>query len=235
MKLYLMLTRPSHTFSFEQMRLVVTSDCHGRLSEARLPKGDVLILAGDLLANRSGDPDTDAAFQLNAIRELDDFCGNLGFKHVLMIAGNHDWVFERYKDAHRVLKNIIYLEDSGFEIDGLKFWGSPHQPWFYDWAFNHPRNGAALEHYWSLIPDSTDVLITHGPPYGILDLPFGKGEPAGCELLLKRVHKIEPRVHIFGHIHGSYGKQQIGKTLFVNACLCNEAYDPVNPPQVVDL
>ena len=102
------------------------------------------------------------------------------------------------------------------EIDGVKFWGSPHQPWFYDWAFNHPRNGKALTHYWSLIPDDTDVLITHGPPYGILDLPFGKGEPAGCELLLKRVQEVKPRVHVFGHIHGSYGKKQIGRTLFVN-------------------
>jgi len=217
------------------MKLVVISDCHGKLGQARIPQGDVLILAGDILANRSGDPDIDAAFQLNAIRELDDFCGALDFKHVLMIAGNHDWVFERYKGAHNVLKNIVYLEDSGTEIDGVRFWGSPHQPWFFDWAFNHPRNGPALAYYWSLIPDNTDVLITHGPPFGILDLPFGNGEPAGCELLLKRVQEIEPRVHVFGHIHGSYGKKQIGRTLFVNACLCNEVYHPVNPPQVIDL
>jgi Icc-related predicted phosphoesterase len=217
------------------MKLVVTSDCHGQLSQARIPHGDVLILAGDILANRSGDPDIDAAIQLNAIRDLDAYCGTLGFKHVLMIAGNHDWVFERYKGAHNVLKHIFYLEDSGTEINGVKFWGSPHQPWFYDWAFNHPRNGPALAHYWSLIPDDTDVLITHGPPYGILDLPFGKGEPAGCELLRKRVLDVNPRVHIFGHIHGSYGTQQIGETLFVNACLCNERYDPVNPPHVIDL
>jgi Icc-related predicted phosphoesterase len=205
------------------------------LNQARIPGGDVLILAGDVLANRSGNPDIDAAFQLNEMRELDELCSALEFKHVLLIAGNHDWVFERYKDAHRVLKNIIYLEDSGTVIDGVNFWGSPHQPWFFDWAFNLPRNGAELAHYWSLIPDDTDVLITHGPPYGILDLPFGKGEPAGCELLLKRVQEVNPLVHVFGHIHGSYGQKQIGKTLFVNACLCNEAYDPVNPPQVIDI
>lgn len=217
------------------MRLVVTSDCHGRLSQARIPQGDVLILAGDILANRSGDPDTDAAFQLNAIRELDAYCGTLGFKHVLLIAGNHDWVFERYREAHHVLKHIVYLEDSGTEIEGVKFWGSPHQPWFYDWAFNHPRKGAALAHYWSLIPDDTDVLITHGPPYGILDLPFGRGEPAGCELLLTRVREVNPRVHIFGHIHGSYGTKRIGETLFLNACLCDERYEPVNPPHIIDL
>ena len=195
----------------------------------------MLVLAGDIFANRSGDPDIDAAFQLNALRELDSFCGTLDFKHVLLIAGNHDWVFERYKGAHHVLKNIIYLEDNGTEIDGVKFWGSPHQPWFFDWAFNHPRNGRELEHYWSLIPDDTDVLITHGPPLGILDHPFGKQESAGCELLLQRVQEVQPRIHIFGHIHGSYGTKQIGGTLFLNACLCNELYHPVNPPHVIDL
>ena len=217
------------------MRLIATSDCHGQLSKAQLRSGDVLILAGDIFANRSGDPDTDAAIQLNAMRDLDIYCGTLGFKHLLMIAGNHDWVFERYKGAHNALKHIVYLEDSGVEIDGVKFWGSPHQPWFYDWAFNLPRNGPELAHYWSLIPDDTDVLITHGPPHGILDLPFGKGEHAGCELLLKRVKEVNPRVHVFGHIHGSYGKEQIAETLFVNACLCNERYDPVNAPHVIDL
>lgn len=217
------------------MKLVITSDCHGHFDQARLPRGDVLILAGDLFANRSADPDVDAALQLNSLRELDDYCGTLGFKHILMIAGNHDWVFERYKEAYRALKNIEYLEDSGTEIEGVKFWGSPHQPWFYDWAFNHPRDGSELAHYWSLIPDNTDVLITHGPPHGILDLPFGKGEPAGCNLLLKRVREIEPRVHVFGHIHGSYGREQIGRTLFVNACLCDELYRPVNMPHAVDL
>jgi Icc-related predicted phosphoesterase len=217
------------------MRLVGTSDCHGKLHQATIPEGDVLILGGDILANHSGDTNTDAAIQLNELRELDAYCGNLGFKYVIMIAGNHDWLFERNRGAHQVLKNIAYLEDSGIEIDGVKFWGSAHQPWFYDWAFNHPRNGRALEHYWSLIPRDTDVLITHGPPFGILDLPFGKGDPAGCELLLTRVKEVKPRVHIFGHIHGSYGKQQIGTTLFVNACLCNELYYPVNPPQVIDL
>jgi len=101
------------------MKLIATSDCHGKLSQALIPRGDVLILAGDLLANRSGDPDIDAAFQLNALRELDTYCGTLGFKHILMIAGNHDWVFERYKGARHVLKNIVYLEDSGIEIDGV--------------------------------------------------------------------------------------------------------------------
>jgi Icc-related predicted phosphoesterase len=217
------------------MRLVITSDCHGKLQEAELPAGDILILAGDVLPNRFSSPEHDAYFQLNQLQELDRFCGTLNFSHILLIAGNHDWLFQIDKLARRSLKNITYLEDSGIGIDGVKFYGSPHQPWFYDWAFNLPRNGKELAHYWSLIPDDTDVLITHGPPWGILDQPFGAYEHVGCELLLKRVNEVKPKVHAFGHIHGSYGRQRIGETLFLNASLCDERYKPLNPPHVIDL
>jgi len=217
------------------MKLVVTSDCHGRLTSADLPSGDVFILAGDIFSNRSAYPETDAAYQLNDVRELDDFCGRLDFRHVLLIAGNHDWVFERNKQAARDLKNIVYLEDSGTTIDGIRFYGSPYQPEFYSWAFNLTRNGPELARVWSLIPEDTDVLITHGPPAGILDQPFGKGEHAGCELLLKRVEQVRPKVHVFGHIHGSYGRTTVGETLFVNASLCDEHYDPVNKPHLIEI
>ena len=79
------------------------------------------------------------------------------------------------------------------------------------------------------------MLITHGPPAGILDQPFGNGEHAGCELLLKRVEEVRPRLHVFGHIHGSYGQTRIGETLFVNASLCDERYQPVNRPHVIEI
>ena len=218
------------------MRLVITSDCHGMLPQAEIPAGDVLIICGDALPNKFPIPETDAFIQLNELRSLDDFCGRFGYKHTLLIAGNHDWCFEYCKEAAtHSLKHITYLQDEGIEIDGVKFYGSPHQPWFYDWAFNLPRKGAKLEYYWGLIPEDTDVLITHGPPYGILDHPFGRQDSVGCELLLERVKKVCPRVHCFGHIHGSYGRQQIDETLFINASLCNEIYKPVNPPQIVDL
>jgi Icc-related predicted phosphoesterase len=217
------------------MRLVITSDCHGRLQEAELPAGDVLILAGDVLPNHFSNPHDDAYFQLNELQKLDRFCGSLQFSRVLLIAGNHDWLFQIDKRAHHKLEHITYLEDNGVEIDGVKFYGSPHQPWFFDWAFNLPRNGKQLEHYWSLIPDDTDVLITHGPPWGILDQPFGTREHVGCELLLQRVQAVKPKVHAFGHIHGSYGQTTIGETIFVNASLCSETYRPTNPPHVIDL
>ena len=217
------------------MRIVATSDCHGMLKKAELPPGDILILAGDLLPNRFADSELDAIYQVDALRDLDRFCESLDYRHVLMIAGNHDWVFEGNTRASLDLKTIRYLEDSGVEIDGLKFYGSPHQPEFYSWAFNLPRNGAELRRYWSLIPDDTDILITHGPPWGYLDQPRPDEPHAGCELLANRVGEVQPRVHIFGHIHGGYGRVQSGPTLFVNVSLCDEEYRPVNKPQVIDL
>jgi Icc-related predicted phosphoesterase len=217
------------------MKLVITSDCHGMLSSAELPPADVLILAGDLLPNHFADPDRDAVAQWNDLRDLDDFCGSLSYRHVLLIAGNHDWIFERNNLAARELRNITYLEDSAVEIDGVKFYGSPYQPEFFSWAFNLERSSPELAQVWSRIPEEIDILITHGPPYGILDQPFGRGEHAGCELLLKRINEVRPKLHIFGHIHGSYGQMRVGQTLFVNASLCDERYEPVNAPVVLEV
>jgi len=218
-----------------EMKLVITSDCHGHLDLGKLPEGDLLIIAGDLLPNKHGDRNRDARYQLDELLAFDAACSKLAFDRILLIAGNHDWVFERNKHARDALKNITYLEDEALEIEGVKVYGSPHQPEFFDWAFNLPRNGPELAGYWKRIPHDTDVLITHGPPYGILDRPFGRGDHAGCELLLERVRQIKPRLHAFGHIHGGYGRATIGETTYVNACLCDEAYRPVNPPHVIDL
>jgi hypothetical protein len=126
-----------------------------------------------------------------------------------------------------------YLEDSGIEIAGVKFWGSPWQPEFYDWAFNLPR-GQALADKWALIPDDIDVLITHGPPLGILDQVI-TGDHVGCADLLEAVQLIKPKVHIFGHIHEGYGRIEQNGTVFINASVCTARYRPINPPIVVEV
>jgi hypothetical protein len=165
---------------------------------------------------------------------------SLPHKHKIWIAGNHDWACQHFmtegkEDLLRQASSpAIYLRDSSVVIDGVKFYGSPWQPWFYDWAFNLQR-GAELRMRWDMIPNDTDVLITHGPPKYILDW-VGKTQ-VGCEELAPAVSRVAPRVHVFGHIHGAYGVREYGKTRYYNASMVNEAYllDSKHKPWVVEL
>lgn len=226
------------------MKVVGISDVHGMIKQATFPAGDVLVLAGDILRNYvRNDPVLDAFKQEQSLRELDEYVKTLPYKYVVLVAGNHDWLFERNKSAIKTIKNMIYLEDSEIILDGYKFYGSPWQPEFCNWAFNLPRKGVKLHRVWENIPSDVDVLITHSPPYGILDKikPYGNAwesrdiEPLGCELLRERMEQIDPKLHIFGHIHGSYGQTKIDNTVFINGSLCNENYQPINLPQVVEI
>ena len=219
------------------MKVVATSDCHGRLARAELPPGDVLVLAGDILDNESGEPDEDAELQEKRLPELDAFLAILPYKHILLIAGNHDWVFEKRPGSQKKLPHATYLQDDSVEIEGVKFHGSPWQPLFLNWAFNLPRGGPELLERWKQIPSDTDVLITHGPPHGILDeVPWRKPPlHVGCELLRERVDVLRPKVHVFGHIHDSYGRLEQDGTLFLNVALCTDAMAPVQPPQVFEV
>ena len=137
--------------------------------------------------------------------------------------------------ARALLTHATYLEDQAVEIDGIRFYGSPFTPEFFEWAFMLPR-GEALRAKWASIPDDVDVLITHGPPHGVLDATV-RGEPAGCEALALRIQDIAPRLHLFGHIHEGYGQSDDAATgtHFVNASICTFDYRPKNQPVVYDL
>jgi predicted phosphohydrolase len=188
------------------LTLVCVGDTHGYHGETAVPDGDILVHAGDL--TRYGD--------LADVEEFDRWLGSLPHPHKLVIAGNHDWCFQTHPaEARRRLTNAVYLQDGAAGVAGLKFYGSPWQPWFLDWAFNLPR-GPDLAAKWGLIPDDTDVLVTHGPPFGVLDRTR-RGERVGCADLLARVRTMRPRLHVFGHIHEAAGVARDGDTLFVNA------------------
>lgn len=209
-----------------------------------LPKGDILLHGGDC-TNKGSE---------NDIREFVYWFQNLqGFDTKIFIAGNHDFGFEYYGDKHdapwlqHILNeenlsqsDVVYLHDSEFIIESpefsrpIKFYGSPWQPWFYDWAFNLPRMGEALKSKWDAIPNDTDVLITHGPPMGYRDFT-PRGEFVGCELLRARVDEIKPLLHLFGHIHCAHGVHYNENTLFVNGSICTEKYVPSQKPIIVEL
>lgn len=152
---------------------------------------------------------------------------NLGHKRENMEAA------VKTQNIRSYLTNCTYLEDSGIELYGLKFWGTPHQPEFHRWAFNL-RRGQEILDKWNLIPSDTDILITHTPPIGFNDL-CDSGVRAGCVELLSTIQKrVKPMYNIFGHVHESYGVSSDGKIIYINASTCNIQYLPNNPPIVFD-
>lgn len=201
------------------MKFISLSDTHGQHRKLILPKGDVLIHAGDV--SKLG--------KQHEIEDFIDWFGNQNFKYKLFIAGNHDFWFEKATDLDlekMIPKEIVYLNDSGIDIEGFFIWGSPITPWFYDWAFNKHRGDAIAKH-WELIPANTDILITHGPVHGILDRTFSNIH-VGCEDLKHAIDRIKPKVHICGHIHEGYGMLDKEETLFINASVLNLKYELVN-------
>lgn len=205
--------------------LVLISDTHGKHRESAIPFGDILIHAGDIMTS---------GWDSSEIRDFNSWLGKQPHKHKIVIAGNHDWLFEKHRSTRNMITNATYLENSGVEIEGIKFWGSPAQPEFCNWAFNYKR-GEEIDKIWQQIPDDTDVLITHGPPAGYRDWVKPGHESLGCRNLLSRVKKVKPKLHVFGHIHGGYGEDHDGVTHFVNASLLNEDYQTTNEPIVVEL
>jgi len=207
------------------MKLVIISDTHGMHRDmGKIPDGDVLIHAGDMT-------------NVGELQQVDDFNSwlwTLPHKNKIVIAGNHDWCFERDRArAEKMLTNCTYLQDDYTVIDGVKFWGGPWQPEFCNWAFNAKRR--KLREQWDLIPDDTDVLITHGPPFGVLDKTLIGSANVGCEELEFALRRVKPKVHIFGHIHEDFGMVERKGITYVNGSTCDFRYRPINEPIVVEV
>ena len=205
------------------MRIVCISDTHGQHEGLTIPDGDVLIHAGDICG-------------LDNLHEYDDFdrwIGELPHTDKFVIGGNHDGSFQG-GSALAAITNYIYLQDSGITIGETKFYGSPWTPPFQNWHFMAGPEEIAKK--WAAIPQDTDVLITHGPPWGIFDnvMLDGAGHQ-GCPGLLAAIRRVRPMLHVCGHIHEGYGKGRGSSTYFVNASSVDENYRLVNAPIVVDL
>jgi Icc-related predicted phosphoesterase len=189
-----------------------------------LGSGDILVHAGDCTSMG----------KKHEINEFLKWFSNTDFEHKIFIAGNHDFGFEKETDIDQQFKDlgVTYLFDNDITIDGIKFYGSPWQPEFYNWAFNLPR-GEELATKWEKIPDDVDILITHGPAYGILDYaPIGGH--VGCEELYRKIVEVKPKIHVCGHIHDSYGQKTMGGIEFLNASTLNDRYEYAHKPIVVE-
>ena len=214
-------------------RVCCISDTHGYLP--MIDECDLLIHAGDLTPVF----DHSETFQLSWVStNFNHWLKEAPAKRKVVVAGNHDFLFEKMHNY--ILDKLIdsldcdYLLDSGVEIGGYKIWGSPWQPPFYDWAFNLPEN--KLAEHWEMIPDDTDILVTHGPPRNIRDREGRNEEHVGSKTLLERTWKLpELKLHVFGHVHHDYGQVEIAEAQFVNACYVDESYRPVHEPIYIDL
>ncbi len=206
------------------MRIICISDTHGQHQSLRLPEGDMVIHAGDL--STLGKVEEIQSF-------LDWFC-RLPHPYKIFIGGNHDFFLEKEPEVFLTMvpDNCTYLNDSMTEIEGIRIWGSPVTPFHHNWAFNRYPGEDILKH-WQLISEETDILVTHGPPAGILDMTV-RGIAVGDEDLKKKIAYINPKYHLFGHIHESYGQLQTDGTTYINACNLDVRYQPVNPPVVID-
>jgi len=206
------------------MRVVCISDTHGKHEELVIPDGDMFIHCGDFT-------------QLGRVHEISAFnywLASLKHTHKIIIAGNHEKLFEtNNRLARSLITNATYLENSGVEIEGRRLWGSPVTPYFFNWAFNISR-GEMIQRVWNDIPDNLDVLITHGPPHTILDTVKG-GAVVGCEELLRKVKGLNIKRHVFGHIHEGYGHTKRYGTEFMNASSLDHKYQVINKPWVFDI
>lgn len=207
------------------MNIVCVSDTHGQHHSIDVPLGDILIHAGDIT-------------RVGALHEIEDFLlwfSELPHQYKIFIAGNHDKGFEKNKQQilAKIPSNIIYLEDSGIEIENLYFWGSPYTPKFLSWSFGKNR-GEEILAYWQKIPAHTNILITHGPPKNILDTTY-RGHNVGCADLMNTIHTLKSlKLHVFGHIHEAYGVYTNGCT-FVNASVLDRKYKKAFAPIVITL
>jgi len=226
------------------MRIVAISDTHTKEREIVVPDGDILVHAGDFTYKG----------RIDEITDFLDWFLELPHKHKVFIAGNHDitldpdirentksflpvhWIWKIFFDRIKDAENVHYLDDSGVTIEGINFWGSAATPTFgHGWGFNYDR-GPEIDKIWEKIPMGTDVLITHGPPFGILDaVNYGSTIGVGCSNLSGRISERNIKAHFFGHIHESYGHVLDNGTHYFNCCALDEDYYPSNFPWVMDI
>lgn len=218
------------------MRIWFISDTHSKHGFLDIPlEGvDMVIFAGDATIQKHLE-----ANELE-MKEFLEWFASLPYKYKIMIGGNHDTALEKILTRGSIPEGIIYLEHEFIEIGGLKIFGSPYTPKFKtDWAFNVPRG--QLSPYWKDIPEGLDILITHGPPKGILDLTQYNSRTGadgtyyfqcGCKELLERIKIVRPRYHVFGHIHPEKNCPNSGilninncPTTFINAAVCDFGRD----------
>ena len=205
------------------MVLVLFGDTHELHREVEIPAGDVLICVGDF---------TMFSKNLSAIEDFNEWLGELPHRHKIVVPGNHEFFLESNPERRSLIDNANVLIDEGIEIEGLSIYGSPMTP-LYGAAFGKTSPNDR-ECHWSKVPDDTHVLVTHGPPFGILDVSPAQAERMGDPELRNRVRELPSlKLHAFGHIHGAHGAVEQDGVTFANVALMGHLGDLVQVPKVL--
>jgi Icc-related predicted phosphoesterase len=201
------------------MKISLISDTHTLHREVDVPRCEILIHAGDICFNGRG------------AGVLDDFAEWLSeqpAQHRVIVPGNHDGPIMQEPDMWRKRLSVAtLLINEIVTIEGIRIWGSPVTK-LADVPFGIPDENER-ERLYSTIPPDTDILVTHGPPLGVLD--YG----SGCAALRRAVMRVKPKLHVFGHVHGGYGTRPTQHTLFVNASTLDEDGAPSHSPVSLNL
>lgn len=204
------------------MKIVCISDTHSKYREMQhpIPDGDILIHAGDLV-------------RYGTIEELQDFIdwySKLPYRYKIFIGGNHDGGLEHQFNEICIPDNLIYLENTLIEIEGIKIWGSPVSPPYRSFGFMWDET--RREQLYQTVPDC-DILVNHSPPFGTLDR-VAEGYHVGCKYLARAIERVQPKIVICGHIHEEYGTLFKDNTLYVNPSIMTKLYQPINAPIAFD-
>jgi Icc-related predicted phosphoesterase len=204
------------------MQIVCISDTHCQHQKIVLPKADMIIHAGDFTMSGT----------LEQINDFFTWFSALDYKYKLVVAGNHDLGMEKHRDKIIIPNNIHYLENETIVIEGIKIWASPVSTPYLNWAFMLPLE--QREQLYGQIENDVDIIVNHGPPFGVLDCTFN-GVNTGCTELLKAIKRVGPKYCVFGHIHEQYGMATIGDTNCVNVSTLNRHYTMGNLPTIITI
>lgn len=232
------------------MKIAMISDVHGKWNKIQVPECDLLISAGDYSFKG----------EKHMVEDFHKWLNKQEAGYIVSVQGNHEvWVESNFQEAKEVAEKAcpgVYFIGDGesVNIEGFNLYGSAITPWFYNWAWNRARgdkgdtfyyNGKVksalpIKQEWDKIPENTNILVTHGPPQGILDIvPYADGTPkerVGCNDLMNRILQLpQLKLHVFGHIHHSSGEQYFNGVKYVNASICDEQYMPTNPVRIIEL
>ncbi|KDO24011.1 hypothetical protein SPRG_10707 [Saprolegnia parasitica CBS 223.65] len=209
-----------------ELRIVCISDTHSRHGDLVVPDGDILIHAGDFTKRGLH----------TEIKAFDEWLGTLPHRHKIVIAGNHELSLDAACVSKQLLRHCTYLENQVVEVEGIRIFGSPYSTLNPGCIMAFQAfPGSHAQSIWGQAPAHVDILVTHGPPLGIRDLSV-RGQLCGDEDLLHDVQtRIQPKYHVFGHIHECYGSEILGPTTFINAASSTMLRQCTNAPIVFDI